>query len=65
MTNAKVGDRVYHIRIGDRVAQRGYGKILWIEGTRAKMLWEHNGKDGGVESRDLISEEEAANEGLI
>jgi hypothetical protein len=26
-------------------------------------LWEHNGKDGGVESRDLISEDEAVNEG--
>ena len=58
MTKSKVGDRVYDIR------QERFGRILWIEGTRAELLWEDNGKEGGVESRDLITEEEAVNEGL-
>ena len=64
MAKFKVGDRVYHLRRGDPIAQEGFGRILWSEGTRAKVLWDHNGKEGGIESRDLISEDEAVNEGL-
>jgi hypothetical protein len=64
MTKFKVGDRVYHVRRGDRFAQEGFGRILWIEGTRAKLLWEHSGKDGGIESGDLITEEEAVSQRL-
>jgi hypothetical protein len=59
MTNFKEGDRVFHIRSGDRFATKGYGRILWIEGTRASLRWEYSGKEGGVESRDLITEEKA------
>ena len=64
MTTLRVGDRVYHIRRGDRFAQRGYGRTLRIEGTRAKLLWESNGKDGEVERSDLSTEDEAISEGL-
>ena len=64
MAEFNVGDRVYQIRRGDRFAQEGFGRILSIQGTRATLLWERNGKDGGVDSRDLITEEEAVNEGL-
>jgi hypothetical protein len=64
MTKFKVGDRVYNIRRYDRSVKEGFGRIMWIEGTRAKLQWEDNGKDDGVECRDLISEDEAVNEGL-
>ena len=64
MTNSKVGDRVYHFRRGDFFAGTGYGKITWIEGTRAKLLFEHTGKENGVEKRDLIAEDEASTRGL-
>ena len=64
MAKFKVGDRVYHFRRGDPIAQEGFGRILWVEGTRAKLLWEHNGKEGGVASSDLFTEVEAVNEGL-
>ncbi len=64
MTKFRAGDRVYHIRRGDSIAQEGFGILIEIEGTRAKLLWEHNGKYGGVESRDLIAGDEAVYEGL-
>jgi hypothetical protein len=64
MRNFKVGDRVYHIRRGDPHGSTGFGTITWIEGTRATLLWEHNGKTGGVAKGDLISENEATAEGL-
>lgn len=64
MTQFKTGDRVYHYRRYDPNARTGFGRILQIEGTRAVLFWEDDEKDGGVECRDLISEEEAAQEGL-
>ena len=64
MAKFQVGDRVYCFRKNDPIAQEGYGRIQWIDGTRARLLWEHNGKEGGVESRDLFTEDEAINEGL-
>ena len=64
MAELKVGDRVYHIRRGDPFARTGFGRITWIEGTRATLLWEHNEKTGGVEKRDLISEDEATEQSL-
>jgi hypothetical protein len=65
MAKFKVGDRVYHIRQGDPFAQTGFGRVLEIGGTRATLLWEHNGKHGGVETRNLITEDEAAINGHI
>jgi hypothetical protein len=59
-----VGDRVYHLRKGDLIATEGYGTVLDIGGTRATLLWEHNGKRGSVERRDLMTELEAAEAGL-
>jgi hypothetical protein len=59
-----VGDRVYHLRKDDPIATEGYGTVLEIGGTRAMLLWEHNGKHGSVERRDLMTELEAAEAGL-
>lgn len=64
MEKINAGDRVYHFRKGDPIATEGYGMVLEIGGTRATLLWEHNGKSGGVESRDLITEDEAEIKGL-
>ena len=64
MAQISVGDRVYHLRKGDPIATEGYGTILEIGGTRATLLWEHNGKQGSVERRDLMTELEAAEAGL-
>ena len=63
--NFKVGERVYHIRRGDPIAQAGFARVLEIGGTRAVLLWEDNSKTGGVESRDLISTDDAEREGLF
>jgi hypothetical protein len=52
-------ERVYNRRKNDPLAVEGYCKILEIGPLKAKVLWEHNGKDGVVEVRDLITEEEA------
>jgi hypothetical protein len=60
----EVGERVFHLREGDNIARRGYGRILKIEGTRAMLAWEAENKEGGVERRDLISEDQAPEEGL-
>ena len=65
MTEFKVGDRAYHIRSGDCFARKGFGRITWIEGTRASLLWEINGMTSGVAKYDLISEDEAAERGLV
>ena len=65
MTRFKVGDRVYHIRRYNPTTRTGFGRVLEIEGTRATLLWEDNGKRAGVESRDLISQDEAFREGLV
>jgi len=65
MGGFKVGDRVYHIRRGDPIARRGYGRILEIEGTRARLVWQDDNKEGGVESRDLISEQQAEKEKFV
>lgn len=65
MARFKIGDRVYHIRRYDPTAPTGFGRVLEIEGTRAVLLWEDDGKRGGVESRDLISQDEAEREGLV
>ena len=64
MEKLSVGDRVYHLRKGDRFATRGYGRVLQIEGSSAIVRWEHNGQHGGVEVRDLLTEIDAAIEGL-
>jgi hypothetical protein len=37
---------------------------LETDGTRAKLLWEDNGKWGGVEKYDLFSEDEARKKGF-
>lgn len=63
--NFKVGERVFHIRRGDHMAQTGFARVLEIGGTRAVMLWEDNNKIGGVESRALISADDAEREGLF
>lgn len=65
MAQFKVGDRVYHNRKYDPIARTGFGRLLEIEGTRAVLLWEDDNKQGGVESRDLISEDDAEREGLV
>jgi hypothetical protein len=59
----KTGDRVYHYRFG-HLTTEGFCIILNIEGTRATVRWEHNGKQGGVETRGLISEDKAQELGL-
>ena len=64
MSQFKVGDRVCHLRRGSIDAAPRFGRVLEIEGTRTKLLWEDNGKWGGVEKYDLISEDEARREGL-
>ncbi|MHB1937344.1 MAG: hypothetical protein ACYCOR_12255 [Acidobacteriaceae bacterium] len=65
MGRFKVGDRVYHIRRGDPIARSGYARILEIEGTRAELAWEDGNSVNKVESRDLISEQEAEEEKLV
>jgi hypothetical protein len=65
MGRFKAGDRVYHIRRGDPIARSGYVRILETEGIKARLVWEDDNKKGGVESRDLISEQEAEKEKLI
>ncbi len=65
MGRFKVGDRVYHIRRGDPIVRSGYARILEIEGTRARLAWEDGNSVNGVESRDLISEQEAEEEKLV
>jgi hypothetical protein len=65
MARFKVGDRVYHIRRGDPIARTGFGRVLEIEGARAVLLWEDDNKQGGVESRDLITKDDAEREGLL
>lgn len=64
MEKIKVGDRVYHFRKGDPIATEGYGTVLEIGGTRATLLWEHNGKQGSVERRALMTELEATEAGF-
>jgi hypothetical protein len=64
MSQFNVGDLVGHLRRGSIDAAPRFGQVLEIEGTRAKLLWEDNGKWGGVERYDLISEDEARREGL-
>jgi hypothetical protein len=65
MMNFESGDRVYHIRRGDPIARKGFARILEIGGTRAVLLWEDDNKTGGVESRALISADDAEREGLF
>lgn len=65
MERFKPGERVYHIRRGDPIARKGFARILEIGGTRAVLLWEDDNKTGGVESRDLISADDADQEGLF
>ena len=55
----QAGERVYHRRKNDPIAVEGYCEILEIGPLKAKVIWEHNKKDGVVEVRDLITEEEA------
>jgi preprotein translocase subunit YajC len=59
MGKITLGDRVYHFRKGDSIATEGYGTILEIGSTRVTLRWEHNGKHGSVERRDLMTELEA------
>jgi hypothetical protein len=65
MSQFKIGDRVYHNRRRDPIARTGFGCVMEIEGTRAVLLWEDDNTQGGVESRDLISEDDAEREGLV
>jgi hypothetical protein len=64
MENIKAGDRVYHFRKGNPIATEGYGSVLEIGGARALLLWGHNGKQGSVERRDLLTDEQAARAGF-
>ena len=48
----------------DPIATEGYGAVLDIGGTGATLLWEHNGKHGSVDRRDLLTEDEAAGAGF-
>ncbi len=60
----KVGDRVYHLRKGDSLATEGYGAVLEVGTTRLTILWEHNGKRGSVERRDIMTQIEATEAGF-
>ena len=64
MPEFKVGDRVCYVRRGEIDPAPRFGRVLEIGGTRAKLLWEDNGKSGGVEKYDLISEDDARRQGL-
>lgn len=64
MEKIRVGDRVYHFRKGDPTATEGYGTVLEIGWTQATLVWEHNGRQGRVERRDLLTEREAREAGF-
>jgi hypothetical protein len=57
-------DRICHHRKGDPLSFPSYGLLLKYEGTRAVVRFEHSGKENGVESRDLLTEEEAEKAGV-
>jgi|WetSurMetagenome_2_1015567.scaffolds.fasta_scaffold198566_1 hypothetical protein len=65
MGKFKVQDRVCHRMKNDPNGNVGFGTILEIEGARAKLRWEDNGREDGVEVGDLITEEQAELEGLV
>jgi hypothetical protein len=60
----KVGERVYHRRNNDELADEGYCQILEIGPIKANVLWEEDRKTGIVEVRDLMTEADAKREGL-
>ena len=60
----KPGDRAYHLREGDPYSHQGFGTILEIRLTKAKLVWEESQKEDIVDVRDLLTEQIAKAEGL-
>jgi hypothetical protein len=53
MADIEIGTRVLHRRSDDIYAKVGYGKVMEIDKTRAKLRWDDSGKIDLVEFRDL------------
>ncbi len=64
MNRPNAGDRACHVLRGDPDPSPRWCIITWIEGTLARVIWEDDGKTGGVSSYDLLTEEDAIMEGF-
>ena len=61
----KVGQRVCHRRKDNPLVDERFGTISDLGPINATLLWEDSGRYGVVDARDLITEEQAKEEGHL